>query len=281
MKKTTFTSVIGVIGLASLVSVSLVSAQDAPPAPPAPPVPPVPAAAPSLTDAEVKEISSYILGFQSASNFAGAGLTVDDIDSALVSKGFEAALKGDKPSYPEEKIQVAMESLGEAVQARAAIKAEENMAAGIAFLAENGKREGVTTTASGLQYEVLKAGTDKTYVAPADGAPDNDTKFMVHYLGTLIDGTEFDKSPEGQPFPMTLQVIPGFKEALTMMPVGSKWKIFLPSELAYGPRGAGAQIGPNSALIFELELEEIVAAPPAPAPSSATTPPIPVPSPKK
>ncbi len=110
----------------------------------------------------------------------------------------------------------------------------------------------------------------------------------------LIDGTEFDKSPDGQTFPMTLQVIPGFKEALTTMPIGSKWKIFLPSKLAYGPRAAGPKIGANSALIFELELVEIQAAPPAPiappiAPrvpgpprprASAVTPPVQVPAPK-
>ena len=111
----------------------------------------------------------------------------------------------------------------------------------------------------------------------------------MNYRGTLIDDTEFDKSPEGQPFPMTLGVIPGFKEALTTMPVGAKWKIFLPSELAYGPRAAGPKIGANSALIFELELVEIQQAPPvpaAPAPpavpaapkASAVTPPVPVPT---
>ena len=87
-----------------------------------------------------------------------------------------------------------------------------------------------------MQYEVLKQGGEQKYVAPADGAADNGTRFMVNYRGTLIDGTEFDKSPEGQAFPMTLQVIPGFQEALTSMTVGSKWKIFLPANLAYGAR---------------------------------------------
>ncbi|MBT8044610.1 MAG: FKBP-type peptidyl-prolyl cis-trans isomerase [Verrucomicrobiae bacterium] len=297
MKKQNITSVLGVIGLAGLVGASSLCAQDAtPPAPPAaPPAPPVATPpAPKLTDAEVKQISSYILGLQSSQRFGGSGLTADDMDTQSFIKGFLAGLKGEKPEYPEAKLRAAMESLGKAVQEREAKKADKNLAAGKAFLAENAKREGVTTTDSGMQYEVLKKGTDKKYIAPAGGAADNGTKFLVHYRGTLIDGTEFDKSPEGTPFPMTLQVIPGFKEALTTMPVGAKWKIFLPSNLAYGPRAAGPKIGPNSALIFELELVEIQAAPtPPPAPpaparpgtpprpkASAVTPPIQVPTPK-
>lgn len=273
MKKNTITSAIGVLGLASLVGISSLSAQQAPTAPA------TAAELPSLTDAEVKEISSYLLGLQSSSNFAGAGLEATDVDMAQVSKGFLAGLKGDKPTYPEAKIQVAMQTLGERVQARAAKKGEENLAAGKTFLAENGKRKEVTTTASGLQYEVLTAGTGKKYAAPAGGAADTGTQFLVNYRGTLIDGTEFDKSPEGQPIPMTLQVIPGFQEAITTMPVGSKWKLFIPSELAYGPRPAGPQIAANSTLIFELELVEIVAA--ANIAPSAVTPPVPVPAPKK
>jgi FKBP-type peptidyl-prolyl cis-trans isomerase len=87
---------------------------------------------------------------------------------------------------------------------------------------------------------------------------------MVNYKGTLIDGKEFDASPAGEPVPMTLQVVPGFKEALTTMPVGAKWKVYLPSELAYGEERRSAEIAPNSALIFELELVEIKDAPPAP-----------------
>lgn len=272
MKQNIITSSIGILGLASLVGVSSLSAQEAPAKPAKPETIP---AEPKLTDAEVKEISSYLLGLQSASNFAGAGLTVDDVDMAQISKGFIAGLKGEKPTYPEEKIQAAMKTLGETVQARAVKKAEENLVAGKAFLEENAKREGVKTTASGLQYEVLKAGKGKKYVPPAGGAPDPGTQFMVNYRGTLIDGTEFDKSPEGKPVPMTLQVIAGFKEALSTMPVGAKWKLFVPSELAYGSRPAGPKIAANSTLIFELELVEIKAAPPAPAGPGGFQPPVP------
>ena len=269
MNKHYTTSVLGIIGLAGIVGLSSLSAQDAAPSSPSavPAAPP----APKLSAAEVKNLSSYILGLQSSQRLGGAGLAAEDLDMEGFNKGFLTGLKGDKPEYPEAKLRAAMEALGKKVQDRQAMAAEKNLAAGKAFLATNGKREGVTTTASGMQYEVMKKGTDKKYVAPAGGAPDNNTRFMVHYRGTLIDGTEFDKSPEGQTFPMTLQVIPGFKEALTTMPVGAKWKIFLPSELAYGARAAGPKIGANSALIFELELVELQKAP-APAPGGVAPP---------
>lgn len=290
MKKQNIASVLGVIGLAGITGIAPLCAQDAaPPASPAKPTATPPA--PKLTDAEVKEISSYILGLQSSQRFAGSGLESGDIDVDAFVKGFHTGIKGDKPGYPEEKLRASMAALGKIVQERQAQKAAKNLAAGQKFLAENGKRKEVITTKSGLQYEVLKKGTDKKYVPPANGAADFGTKFLVNYRGTLIDGTEFDKSPEGKPFPMTLQVIPGFKEALTTMPVGAKWKLFIPANLAYGPRAAGPRIGANSALIFELELVEIQAAPtPPPAPqkpaaparpkASAVTPPVQVPMPK-
>lgn len=282
MKNKNIASTLGVIGISSFVCLTSISAQDAAPVPPAAP------AAPQMSEAEMKKISSYIFGYQHGQRLGSSGLSGGDIDNDGMIQGFLEGLKGDKPGYDEEKIRGAMEALGAIVEKREAKKGEDNLAAGKAFLEENGKREGVTTTASGLQYEVLKKGTDKKYVAPA-GGQDPNTKFLVNYRGTLIDDTEFDKSPEGQPFPMTLGVIPGFKEALTTMPVGAKWKIFLPSELAYGPRAAGPKIGANSALIFELELVEIQQAPPvpaAPAPpavpaapkASAVTPPVPVPT---
>ena len=263
MNKTTITSVLGVASLACVIGTATLNAQDAA----APATPP----APKLTDAEVKNISSYILGLQSSQRFASSGLESSDIDMEAFGKGFLIGLSGAEPEYPEAKLRAAMEALGSTVQARQAKQAEVNLAAGNVFLAENAKREGVITTASGMQYEVLKQGGEQKYVAPADGAADNGTRFMVNYRGTLIDGTEFDKSPEGQAFPMTLQVIPGFQEALTSMTVGSKWKIFLPANLAYGARAAGPKIGANSALIFELELVDIQKAA-APAPGAPGIP---------
>lgn len=131
-------------------------------------------------------------------------------------------------------------------------EAQENLEAGNKFLEENGKREGVTTTESGLQYEVLTEGTGEKPAAT--------DQVRVHYHGTLIDGTVFDSSVDrGEPTVFGVnRVIPGWTEALELMPVGSKWKVYIPAELAYGERGAGANIGPNSALVFEVELLEIV-----------------------
>jgi FKBP-type peptidyl-prolyl cis-trans isomerase len=290
MKNNHIVSVLGVIGLTGLVGMSTLSAQA--PAPGAPPAAPLP----TLTPAEVKEISSFVLGFQQGQQLGGNGLVSEDVDSAQLVKGFLEGLQGNPPSVPEPKLRAAMQALGQAVQARAAKKGEANLAAGEAFLAKNAKVKGITTTASGLQYQVINKGSDKKYVAPKGGepqpqrgAPNQGTKFLVNYRGTLIDGSEFDKSPAGEPFPMTLQVIPGFQEALTTMPVGAKWKLFIPSKLAYGPGAAGPKIGPNSALIFELELVEIQAASPAPVPvplprparpaATAVTPAVQVPAP--
>ncbi len=224
-------------------------------------------AKPKLDPAVIKSDSSYALGFRTGGGFAQQfgkfGVGADDLDTTTFLKGFMAALKGGKPELEEAKLQAAMEALGEMLQAREKVAAEANLEAGKKFLAENSKRAGVTTTASGLQYEVINKGGAEKYVAPKEGAEDN-KQFLVNYKGTLIDGKQFDASPEGEPVPMTLQVVPGFKEALTTMPVGAKWKIYMPSELAYGAERRSAEIAPNSALVFELELVKIEDAPAAP-----------------
>jgi FKBP-type peptidyl-prolyl cis-trans isomerase len=135
-----------------------------------------------------------------------------------------------------------------AMQASIKEKAQKNLADGEKFLTENKTKEGVKTTESGLQYKVLEAGE-----GPSPKAGDTVT---VHYRGTFVDGTEFDSSYQrGEPatFPLT-GVIPGWTEALQLMKKGSKWMLFIPSELAYGERGAGNRIPPNSTLIFEVEL---------------------------
>jgi FKBP-type peptidyl-prolyl cis-trans isomerase len=234
-----------------------------------------PAAAPEAPKAPVdpaviKSDSSYALGFRTGGSFGQQfgkfGVTAADIETETFIKGFMAALKGEKPEIEESKLQAAMEGLGSMLQAREKETAAANLAAGKKFLEENGKRKEVTTTKSGLQYEVLAKGGDEKYVAPTDakeGAPDN-KQFLVNYKGTLIDGTEFDASPAGEPVPMTLQVIEGFREALTTMPVGAKWKLFIPSALAYGEERRSPEIAPNTVLIFELELVKIQDAPAAP-----------------
>jgi len=136
--------------------------------------------------------------------------------------------------------------------------AAENKTKGDAFLAENSKKDGVVALPDGLQYKVLTTGQGKK---PAE----SDT-VMCNYKGTFLDGTEFDSSTQaGKPVPFEVKnVIPGFKEVLQLMPVGSKWQVFIPSSLAYGERGAGNVIGPNATLIFEIELVSIQANSPTP-----------------
>lgn len=249
------------IGIIALATAGFAIAQDAAKEAPAE----APAAAPASA-ADSKNDSSYALGYRTGGGFAQEfgrfGVKLDDLHMDTFVKGFTAAVKGDKPELEEARLQAAMTALGEMLQQREKDSAQANLDAGKKFLAENGKREGVTTTASGLQYEVLAKGGDAKYVAPKEGGPEK--QFMVNYKGALIDGTEFDASPEGSPVPMTLQVIEGFKEALTTMPIGAKWKLFIPSNLAYGEERRSAEIAPNTVLIFELELVEIKDAPPAP-----------------
>lgn len=223
-------------------------------------------AKPKLDPAVIKSDSSYALGFRTGGGFAQQfgkfGVGADDLDTETFLKGFMASIKGDKPELAEEKLQAAMEALGEMLQTREKEKADANLAAGKKFLEENGKREGVTTTKSGLQYEILAKGGKEKYVAPKeDDKEAAEKQFLVNYKGILIDGKVFDQSPEGEPVPMTLQVVEGFKEALTTMPVGAKWKLFMPSELGYGDQRRSADIGPNTVLIFELELVKIEDAP--------------------
>lgn len=172
-----------------------------------------------------------------------------NINIEAMAAGFRAAAVGEDTMMSREEADAIVrnyfEKAGEA-------EAQENLEKGNTFLEENKSREGVKTTDSGLQYEILQEGTGES--------PDADDRVRVHYHGTLIDGTVFDSSVErGEPVVFGVsQVIPGWTEALQMMKVGGKWKIYLPSLLAYGERGAGADIGPNTTLVFEIELLEIV-----------------------
>ncbi len=190
---------------------------------------------------------SYGIALNIGSNIARQGGLEVDNDAFLA--GLQDGLKGADPRVSEADLQAAFAAIQQKAEAAAAKGSEANIAAGEKFLAENGKRAGVTTTASGLQYEVLKAGTGPK--------PTAQQTVKVHYHGTLIDGTVFDSSVQrGEPieFPVT-GVIPGWVEALQLMPVGSKWKLFIPQNLAYGPRATG-KIPAGSALIFEVELLE-------------------------
>ncbi|MBZ9612991.1 FKBP-type peptidyl-prolyl cis-trans isomerase [Rheinheimera maricola] len=178
------------------------------------------------------------------------------LDSALILRGVQDAI-ADKTSLNDEEVQAMMTALEEQFREKQAAIAEaetaQAVAAGAAYLEENAKKEGVTVTESGLQYEVLQA---------AEGAkPAAADTVKVHYVGTLVDGTKFDSSVDrGEPaqFPLN-RVIPGWTEGVQLMNVGSKFKFTIPSELAYGERDMGV-IKPNSVLVFEVELLEIVAA---------------------
>jgi FKBP-type peptidyl-prolyl cis-trans isomerase len=176
----------------------------------------------------------------------------DEVDIAALVKGLEETIAGKAPRLDDEtrekvKSEVTRKLQQKQMEERTA-KAATAKAAGEKFLAENGKREGVKTTATGLQYEILTPGTGAN--------PKSSDKVTVHYKGTLIDGTEFDSSyARGQPVTFPLgNVIPGWTEGLQLLKTGGKAKLFIPSNLAYGERGAGAKIGPNETLIFEVEL---------------------------
>lgn len=211
---------------------------------------------------EAKADSSYAFGYQMGRQLQEYGIRTGDVDPERLLEGFSAGVDGDEPGISEERVQAAMERVGAMVQERDVQLGVKNLEEGKKFLDENGKREGVVTSASGLQYEILQEGGEEKYVAPKEGEPEK--QFMVDYKGTLIDGTEFEASSEGSPVAMSLDVIPGIREALESMAVGARWKLFIPSELAYGDQRRSADIAPNAVLIFELGLVEIKDAPAAP-----------------
>lgn len=210
---------------------------------------PAPQAAPPMDASSAADIASYGIGLQIANNFKADGVEVN-VEQLIL--GLKDALQGAKPRYSEEQLQAAFQTFGRNVQAkrdqRSFAAGEKNKSEGQAFLAANGKKAGVKTLASGLQYQVLKA---------AQGASPKATDTVrVHYEGTLLDGKVFDSSiRSGRPatFPVN-GVIPGWTEALQLMHIGEKWRIFVPSNLAYGAKGAGNVIGPHAVLIFDVEL---------------------------
>ncbi len=215
----------------------------------------------------------YSIGYNIANSLKQQGI---EINQELLLKGMTDVFSGNKPLLSKQEVKQSLnafrkerrakmqearkqqesqnasqkESRAKMQKARQQ-QAEKNMAQGEAFLAKNAEKEGVVTLPSGLQYKVIKPGTGDT--------PESTDKVTTHYRGTLIDGTEFDSSyARGEPatFPVN-GVIAGWTEALLLMKVGAKWQLFIPSELAYGKRGAGGKIGPNATLIFDIELLSI------------------------
>jgi len=178
-----------------------------------------------------------------------------EVDWNLVAEGMKDGAAGSKTRLTEDEAKAVLTEVQNEVRKQQQEKAQQvaaaNMTEGEAFLAANKGKEGVITLPSGLQYKILTAGT-----GPKPTASDS---VVCNYRGTLINGTEFDSSyKRGEPATFGVgQVIKGWTEALQLMPVGSKWQLFIPSSLAYGERGAGAEIGPNATLIFEVELLSI------------------------
>lgn len=194
-----------------------------------------------------KDKFSYALGMNLGENLRKQGL---DLDPAVFVKAFVDSFKGDKTALTEQEMGSALMAEAQEIRKK---QEERGLAAekdGEAFLATNKAKQGVVTLPSGLQYKVLKAGTGEK--------PTLDDTVICNYKGTLVDGTEFDSSDRhGGPVTFPVKgVIAGWVEALQLMPVGSKWQIFVPSNLAYGPHGPG-DIGPNATLIFEVELVSI------------------------
>lgn len=190
---------------------------------------------------------SYALGLSLGNNLKNSG--IESLDYSKLAKGIQDAMEQNATEMSAQEAQTVISEFFQAIQEKAS---EKTIQEGKSFLEANAQRSEVTTLASGLQYEVITAGNGSTPAA-------SDT-VKVHYHGTLIDGTVFDSSVRrGEPatFGVT-QVISGWVEALQLMPVGSKWKLFIPSNLAYGAQGAGQHIGPHTTLVFEVELLDIV-----------------------
>ncbi len=198
----------------------------------------------------VQQKASYGIGLQMGQQLAQSGL--EGLNVAAIAKGIATSLTGDMPEIEVDAINEALQALHMRAEEARAETSKAAAADGEAFLADNALRSEVTVLESGLQYEVLTVGTGEI--------PTSDKTVRVHYHGMLTDGTVFDSSVErGQPaeFPVT-GVIAGWVEALQLMPVGSKWKLSIPQNLAYGERGAGAAIPPYAALVFEVELLDII-----------------------
>jgi FKBP-type peptidyl-prolyl cis-trans isomerase len=205
--------------------------------------------APLETDAQK---ASYGIGLQIGGQIAPAS---EEIQMEAFLRGVQDAMAGRDPAVPQAELQTALELLSERVMTRQqgemTATADRNAQEGAAYREQNAQKAGVTTTQSGLQYEVMR---------PGDGPrPDSSDMVTIHYKGTLIDGTQFDSSYDGGA-PATFAVtgvIAGFSEGLQLMPVGSQYRFVIPGELAYGPMGSGQLIGPNATLIFEVEMLSI------------------------
>jgi FKBP-type peptidyl-prolyl cis-trans isomerase FklB len=195
-----------------------------------------------------KDQISYGVGVQTGRNLKNDAI---DVNLDLLMRGIRDGMSGGKLLVSERELRQIMHDFQSELQRKIAgnrrIQGEENRKAGSAFLAQNAKKEGVVSLASGVQYKVVKAGSGKK-PGPTDVV-------TINYRGTRLDGVEFDASEDGKPLTIQLgQLISGWQEALQLMPVGSRWEIVVPAERAYGERGVGTQIGPYQTLLFDVEL---------------------------
>lgn len=202
---------------------------------------------------QIKKVMSYIVGFHVGGQMLPQmlpGVKAGDLVGDMIAKGITDALNESMdPEIMAADVQTVQREFGAMLQKRSEEKGAKNLEIGRQYMEENGRKEGVVTTESGLQYEILTPGGEEKYdVAKHGDAPTAE----VMYKGTLVDGTVFDQSKQPIKFNIR-QVIPGFTEALKLMPVGAKWRVTIPAALAYGANGPGS-IGPNSTLIFEMEL---------------------------
>ncbi len=190
---------------------------------------------------------SYSIGLGIGQNLKSMGLK--EISTEDFAQAIKDIFEGNEPKISHKEAQTIVQTYFAELQAK---MTEESLAAEKTFFEENSKKEGVTTTESGLQYEIITSAIGEKPTATA--------QVKCHYEGKLLDGNIFDSSVKrGEPATFGVnQVIPGWVEALQLMPVGSKWRLFIPSQLGYGPQGAGDVIPPNSPLIFEVELLEIL-----------------------
>jgi FKBP-type peptidyl-prolyl cis-trans isomerase len=195
---------------------------------------------------------SYAMGFRMARDLMQQG--IQKLDPGALAAGVGEAMQGKPFRFSPEEIRAVMGAYQQEVIAQRASEAEANKAKGDAFMQANAAKDGVKAMGDGLQYKEITTGTG--------AKPAATDKVRVHYTGSLIDGTEFDSSrSRGEPTELTVgDVIPGWQAALAQMPVGSRWMVWIPPEQAYGMRGAGATIGPNETLVFDIELLEIVPA---------------------
>lgn len=190
----------------------------------------------------------YSIGTQVLNQFGSENI---ELDADAFARAMRDAISQSDPAMDPGAMQAVVMARRQQEMAEQKARADDAKSAGEAFLAENSERDEVTTTDSGLQYEVLEPGSGNM--------PTTSDTVVVHYRGTLLDGTEFDSSySRNNPATFPLEgIIKGWQEALQLMNVGAKWKVYIPSDLAYGPQGAGGRIGPNETLIFEIELLEI------------------------